>query len=221
MKSFFYFDLDNIDNVFLGCVLEAIFKNREQNEVFLKFYSSDLKKSFFSKELFGDRHPSVEFSVFDLGGRKIFGKEAVDRVVSMDVMNDISSLPVDGIGFVSNDYDFYGTLLFVDKVFCIDLDKCFFCDKGRLNIPNIKSGISILEVNTKDKRKELKIGLANEISKLGVRYNGNNSVEMYSALAAKGVDVKKHIGNNSFSLFLKTEYPNLSVFNRDFSGVGF
>lgn len=210
MKNFFYFDLDNLDNVFLEKVFGSIFDELDCGDVFFKFYSSDLKKSFFNKDSFYDNFPSVNFSVFDLGGRKIFGKEAVDRVVSMDVISDISSSDIGNVGFVSNDYDFYGSLLLVEKFFCGEMKKCFIYEKGRLNMPGVKSDISVLAINTKDRRDELKKELSSEISKLDIKYNGDNAVEIYSLLMRGGVDVKKYIGNNSLGSFLKKEGLNAS-----------
>lgn len=217
MKDLFYFDLDNLDDIFLRSVFDAVFMKKQCNDLLFKFYSSDLKKCFFCKNDFGAEFPDLSFSVFDIGGRKIFGKEAVDRVVSMDVMNDVASGNASSINFISNDYDFYGSLLLIEKFFGSGVEKGFIYEKGKLRIPDVKSDISVLAINTRDKKNELRSKLIDEISKLSIRYDGYNSTEIYALLLNGGVDVKKHIGNNSLNTFLKDN----SITSKRFSDLGF
>lgn len=207
MKHFFYFDLDNMDIIFLKSVVGLVFSEKKPEDVFFKFYSSNMKNSFFEKSGFINKDVDFVFSVFDAEGKKVFGKEAVDRVVSMDVMRDLACNSPLSVNFVSNDYDFYGTLLLLERFFEKNISKSFVFGSENLKIPSIKSEISFVKIGICNKKNDLRKALVDEVNRLGLKFNGYNSTDIYLDLLKNGIDVKDYIGNSSLSLFMKNEFP--------------
>lgn len=212
-SKYFYLDLDNIDPLFFHEIMNELSKEAfdPKTEIVTKVYSSDLKKSYLSA---GDeeKYNKINLQIFDLSGTKKFGKEAVDRLVSMDVVSDLIKKSPSDVSFASNDYDFYGTLLFLDRFFeGVEVSREFIYSKDKADLGIRSSEIKIRAVSCGEKKKDLEVELARHVDALGLPFDGKNSTEIYIGLHKNGVNVKDYIGNKSFTGFLnKMEKPKRS-----------
>lgn len=203
-SKYFYLDLDNIDPLFFSEIVDDLSREafNPKTEIVTKVYTSDLKKSYLSTDD-EKKYNKINLQIFDLSGSKKFGKEAVDRLVSMDVVSDLIKKSPSDISFASNDYDFYGTLLFLDRFFeGIEVSREFIYSKDKKDLGIVSSEIKVRAVSTGDKKRDLEGELAHHVAELGLAFDGRNSTEIYIGLHKKGVFVKDYIGNKSFTGFL-------------------
>lgn len=205
-SKYFYLDIDNIDPILFSEIVSYLSEQAHdpKTEIVTKIYSSDFKKTYLSSENIS-KYNKINLEIIDLSGSKKFGKEAVDRLVSMDVMSDIIKNSPTDVSFASNDYDFYGTLLFLDRFFeDIDVRREFIYSKDKANLNISSSKITIKAMSTNDKKMDLESELGGHLRRLGLNFNGRNSTEIFVELHKNGVFVRDYIGNKSFTGFLKS-----------------